>query len=126
MLPITNKLIEKIVVEMAQNGGFSIDLTTGKYEFNSGFFVAIDNTEQTSPVYKGTQTRTFIKNFIVQNWDVLKLPHKVLGLWIENGKIYVDVSTLYDSEEAAYNIGKYAGQLAIYDNASKKTITIEQ
>lgn len=122
--PITKELIEKIVINMATEGGYSIDLKTGVDNFETGYFVAIDDTEETHPVYKGTLIRTFIKQFIVKNWDLLDQSNKVLGLWIENGKIYADVSTLYETQTEALTIGRLAGQLAIFDNASKTAINL--
>lgn len=123
--PITNDLIEKIVINTIQNGGYSIDLKTGVDNSETGYFVAIDNTEDTTSVYKGTLVRTFIKAFIVKNWDILDRSNKVLGLWIENGKMYADVSTFYGSITEALTVGRLAGQIAIYDNANNEAINLD-
>lgn len=125
MQPITNELIERILLSTIKDGGFSIDLKTGVHNFESGYFVAADNTEKTHSLTKGTTIRAVIKNFIVENWGLLKEANKVLGLWIFDGKIYLDISTLYASKTDSLTAARVANQLAIWDNKNKVEIKID-
>ena len=124
MITITNKLIEKILINTLQKGGYSIDLSNGEDSFNKGYFVAVDNTEVQTPLAKGTLTRTAIKNFIIENRLLLNVKGRVLGLWIESNKLYIDVSKKYNELEYAKKCGIRAKQLAIFCNETKEVIDL--
>lgn len=48
-----------------------------------------------------------------------------LGLWIDNGYIYIDVSLCFDNLATAYMIGRKNEQIAIFDNANKISIYLK-
>ncbi len=123
---IDTDLLEKIVVKTVMDGGYSINMSTKKDSFDSGYFVSLDKTEVRVSIYKGTLLRGVIKEFLIANSDLLSAPDKVLGLWVDEGFIYVDVATLIESFVTARDVAITNEQLAIYDNYNKKTIYLNQ
>ena len=47
-----------------------------------------------------------------------------VGLWMDNGLLYVDVSESYDNLSQAMTVAKERDQLAIYDQLEDKVITV--
>lgn len=47
-----------------------------------------------------------------------------VGLWMDRGLLYVDVSESYDSLEDAMRVGRERDQLAIYDQVADKVIVV--
>lgn len=45
-----------------------------------------------------------------------------IGLWLDNGIIYIDISRVIQSKENALKLAKEQNQKAIYDLKNKKTI----
>lgn len=48
-----------------------------------------------------------------------------IGLWHDNGTLYIEPSYYIDDRDYALKLGKYYGQLAIYDWSINDSITIE-
>lgn len=42
-------------------------------------------------------------------------PNKFVGVWIENGKAYVDISERIATKRRALEVGKERNQISIYD-----------
>lgn len=47
-----------------------------------------------------------------------------VGLWMDDGKLYVDVSESYDRLDVAMRVAKERDQLAIYDQMADKALTV--
>ena len=47
-----------------------------------------------------------------------------LGGWINDGKLYLDISVVYDNEEEAIRMAKENKQLAYFDIANGKEIFV--
>ena len=124
MISVNNKRIESILTNALNNGGYSISLKDSNDSFNSGYFVSIDETEIIIDLSKGTQTRQAIKNFIFKNRNLLNESNKVLGLWINKGQLYIDVSTQIKSLKLALTCGLLHNQKAIFDNETKTEINV--
>jgi len=68
---------------------------------------------------KGTETQTTLKDFsksLLKQY--IKLATKrdaFIGLWLDNGVLYVDISVNVMKRETALSMAKLNNQLAIYD-----------
>ncbi len=47
-----------------------------------------------------------------------------LGAWIDDGRLYLDISRAYASRSTAEMVGKRSGQLAIYDSETGEAILL--
>jgi hypothetical protein len=65
---------------------------------------------------------TVLSEYIIDNADELSSEHSFVGLWIDNGMVYLDVSVKYDDLETACYVGIINDQKAIYDNANAVAI----
>lgn len=107
-----------------QNKGLTaIILSGGNYQlFNpkTGYFVSFTNN------------RTSLKEFnsgdnslLISELKQARGRHDyLLGIWIDEGRVYVDRSQWYTDLDVAKKKGKSQGQKAIWDCANNKEITL--
>ena len=50
----------------------------------------------------------------------------IIGTWIDNGILYVDINKIEKNYTRAVELGKSQKQLAIYDNINKKSIYLKK
>ena len=63
-----------------------------------------------------------LKEYIINNAEELSSDESFVGVWIDNGEAYLDVSVRYNDLEAACYAGILSDQKAIYDNANAVAI----
>lgn len=61
-----------------------------------------------------------IAKHILAHW--LTYAQNYLGLWVNEGKIYIDVAAVLHDKEYAIGLGKAHNQIAIFDLANMATI----
>ncbi len=115
---------DSIVETHNANGGSTINLTTGK-PITEGFAVAISKDyEKVIPGDKLTKEQ--LDAYKSEHQDVLDAdPRRTIGTWVDNGKTYLDISTVLPTEKEAIEVGKQNNQLAIFDLKTFTTIPIE-
>lgn len=87
-----------------QNGGATLNQQGLAVSYKTGYQVS-ERDVAILPVYK--LTLKFIKS--------LMAPNKFVGVWIENGKAYVDISERIATKQRALEVGKERNQISIYD-----------
>lgn len=111
---LSEKLINSIVKETIKNGGYS-------QVKNKRFMVAIPNHEKIINI--NDFSNKTISDYIKDNLNVIS--DKIgLGTWLNNDKVYLDLSIGIDDLKQAIDFAKSSNQLAIYDTVENVEITI--
>lgn len=110
-------------------GGGTINAMTGAAA-DRGFAVSVKGAEL---VTSSPPSATLIKQWLIEYADMICdtlheegfTPH--LGCWVnpENGKVYLDVSLVLDTEEAAEAAALDHGQLAYYVLHEARTVFVD-
>ncbi len=118
-----NDASPKLAELLAAKGGFTMQPIEGMSPA-SGFAVG-EHPEAELILNKDDATPESIMQWLVANRSAFNDPRAHAGAWLnqEDGKVYLDVATVYDSEEQAAKSAMDNGQLGIFDLASGKTIT---
>lgn len=109
------------------NGGSSFNLLTGEYNPNDGFMVAIKGHELQIPVE--SFNHKVLSDYIKKNADLLIsgiTDDKFVGSWVEDGIVYLDCSVKFERIVPALEAGIAQGELAIWDNKDKYSISCTQ
>lgn len=102
--------IKKITLKaIKENGGATLNDGCKEVCYKTGYQVS-ERDVAILPIYK--LTLKFIKSLVE--------PHKFVGIWIENGKAYVDISERITAKNRALEIGKERNQISIYDWKNQK------
>jgi len=65
-----------------------------------------------------------LKNFIAKNAIHLHNDNRFVGGWVNDNKVYLDISVSIEDLESAIYIGMHNNQKAIFDCANSKTIIL--
>ena len=112
--------LRKFLSEVLKNGGGSYNITTGESNPTDGYMVSLPNNELI--IDADDLCATVLSEYIINNAEELSSNESFVGLWIDNGKAYLDVSVKYNDIEAACYVGILNDQKAIYDNANAVAI----
>ena len=99
------------IVAIIKNGGATLDKHGEAITFNRGYQVSKKDCFILS--VKNVDKITEAVNEILR-----RIAHEegsYCGLWVDNGKIYADISELIKSEKKAVKIGKARKQISVYD-----------
>jgi len=112
----------KIIDKVREDGGCSYSPTYGHLT-KAGYGVSPykDREEQ---ILFSELTENDIKNYYNENVDLLVLPNHYLGVWVDNGVAYLDVSVFEPNKKKALSIAANSSQLAIYDIGNQKTVFV--
>jgi hypothetical protein len=69
-------------------------------------------------------TPDVVDAYIEAHREELENPDNFLGIWIDNGSVYIDISTVIDDRSEAYARAPQAGQLAMFDLGSMQEIPV--
>jgi uncharacterized FlgJ-related protein len=67
-----------------------------------------------------------LKEYVRKHRETIKAEGNYLGGWIDNGKLYLDISKVIKDRNEAVKAAERAEQLAIYDLGEGKTIEIKK
>lgn len=112
--------LRKFLSEVLKNNGGSYNITTGESNPTDGYMVSLPNNELV--IDADDLCATVLREYIIDNADDLYSENSSVGIWIYNGKAYLDVSIKYNDIEAACYAGILSDQKAIYDNANAVAI----
>lgn len=110
------EITKEMIMEVIQKGGASFK--NGKLvNLKSGFMASV----------RGSESKIAISNIdwiftVVNNYTRNGVNMGYVGLWVENGFVYVDFSKRFKSKNAALVFGRKNNQIAIFDN--KKGLAI--
>lgn len=93
--------------QVKENGGLTIDINGQVVAYRNGYQVSKKDLA-IIPVYK------------VRKYALIKILNTLestecLGMWIDNGKMYIDCSERIGNKRMALKVGKARNQLSIYN-----------
>ena len=112
--------LQTFLSEVQKNNGGSYNITTGESNPTNGYMVSLPNNELV--IDANDLCTTMLSEYIMTNIEELCSDKSFVGLWIDNGKAYLDVSVKYNDIETACYVGILSDQKAIYDNANAVAI----
>lgn len=113
-------MIDNLLTNGTNNGGFTIDGNLKPIQEKNGYMVSLYGYEKTYP-YNGDY-KTLKADLIKYQAMVKQYKNIYIGLWIDKDIIYLDISKHYTSKKRALQAGINNDQLAIYDIAKNKSI----
>lgn len=112
----------KLIDKVRADGGCSYSPTYGDMK-KTGYGVS-PYKEREEQVLFANLTENDLRNYYNENADLLALPNHYLGVWVDNGIAYLDVSVYEPNKKKALYIASHNHQLAIYDLGNQKTIPV--
>lgn len=107
--------IEKII----KNGGATLTRELEEAQDNKRYVVSVYGQEK---VFRLNQLEE-LEKAVLDYAKALKKGYYI-GLWVNNNKVYLDVSTSFDRKGQAMDFGKNNKQIAIFDIKENKSINI--
>lgn len=101
----------KIIEQAIQNGGISYSINNGDCNPSSGYMVSVLGCETKVDLIN----LDLVVRFIKHNIDLLSDSKSYLGIWLNDGVWYLDVSCNYETLGSAIIEGTKNKQLAIWD-----------
>lgn len=117
---------EGLFYRVGKSGGFSyqpIDDTSPK----TGYAVSTFPQYETALDYE-TLTENDIYEYLIEHRELFDDPNVYAGGWhdTEAGKVYLDISTIVDSQEKATTLAREHNQEGIYDLGQGQTIIVKE
>ena len=109
------KLIEKII----KNGGATLTSTLEDADLKNGYMVSEVGAER---VFGLDEVEAIEKTLIKYSKKITA--NQFVGAWMDDDKLYIDISRHYKSKKQALRVGADNKQLAIYDIANEESIYI--
>lgn len=124
--------LRNFIESIRENGGASYNFSNGEFNPTNGYFVSIVGMEKVIDIKNVidcwevfiVKGRKILKEYIAENLEMLDKENVFLGAWIHEGKLYLDCSQKIDSLSDAVTKGMQRDQLAIFDAAKGKEITL--
>lgn len=116
---IENKNIKNLFNDAIKNGGLTVNKSGQAVSFETGYQVSkkdcfvIDIKKKAKCLKSINQILNEIES------------HEFCGLWIDNKKLYVDITVNITNKQKAVEIGKKLKQLSIYDWQQKTCINLK-
>ena len=89
------------------NGGMTIDKQGNPLQYKSGYQVSAEDLE-IIPAYKLRKTH------LIEMLNAIPVG-SCLGVWLDNGKAYIDRSARISNKRLALKVGRELNQISIYD-----------
>ena len=115
---MTKRQYKAILNYLNEFDGATIDATTGNIALlDAGYMVSLAGYEKQvkKPSFRALNKAQKIAQ---QNGGFL-------GLWLDAGTLYIDVSVCVDTIQTAFMLGRKNEQKAIYDNNAKMSIYLK-
>lgn len=118
-----NKKIKNIIDYTIKNGGCSFNSKLDILEDLKGYTISVQKYE-----YKTTiKNINEIEKNILKKMEILKnRKNYIMGTWIDDGILYIDINKIEKNYTRAVEFGKSQKQLAIFDNINKKSIYLKK
>lgn len=108
--------------ELSLTGGFSYNATTGSFNPSTGYMVSLADFEE--QFYFDDFENKDIKQYFVKHVKQLCKDESFLGGWVDGNQVFLDVSINIDDLETAIYTGIMNDQVAIFDCANQRVITL--
>jgi len=125
LINVFNYVTEKDEKGNYIHGGATYNINTHEFNPTSGYIVALIGHEKIVDVPTTlNEWQDIMTDYLTASvWDCIAEQHNVyLGFWIEEGKLYIDLSERYEDFETAFKVGFERGQKAIWDSANSVSI----
>lgn len=109
------------IENILENQGATLTKTLRKSSLKSGYMVSLEGYEVK---IKATQSTKLMYEIGRANGKAEGIENSYVGIWIENGIAYIDVSVNIKDKKKAIEFGNLNKQLAIYDIKNKEVITL--
>ena len=117
--PITMNLTKVLETAIA-NKGISYSISTGNYNVTTGYMVSIQGQEWKVSTINDDILKFYVKHHLNELWD----EDRFLGIWLNKGQWYLDVSVNVEDLDEALRLGKNNNQIAIWDCAKAEEIRL--
>lgn len=107
------ELMNKVV----NGGGFSLNVAGESA--NSGYMVSKQNFETVIPMSVLSQNLLLV---LVNEYRAKLGKNEFVGAWVDNDKLYLDISENVQDKDEAVKLGKERSQLGIFDLSTFETI----
>lgn len=111
---LNNKMINEII----KNGGATLDVNFNDFNVSTGYMVSLYSYE----VKIDINDIEAIKKEIENKKEEAKKRNAYIGLWVENGLVYLDISKHIIDYNEALETARNNEQMAIYDLKNDKSI----
>ena len=118
-----NNKINKIIEYTQKKGGCSFNSKLEILEDLKGYTISIAKYEYKTTIKNIDEIEKNIKNKINL---VGNKKNYIIGTWIDNGILYIDINKIELNYTRAVEFGKSQKQLAIFDNVNKKSIYLKK
>lgn len=108
--------------ELSLTGGFSYNATTGSFNPSTGYMVSLAGFEE--QFYFDDFENKDIKQYFVKHVKQLCKDESFLGGWVDGNQVFLDVSININDLETAIYTGIMNDQVAIFDCANQRVITL--
>jgi hypothetical protein len=113
---LTGKTTPSALKAMAIKGGFTFDPKRGRMRSNGVAVAVSPEFEFTFSLEEfGKSGVKIIKDYVKKHASALAEPKAHLGAWVENEKVFLDVSVVKKGLSEAADLGRLNDQLAIFD-----------
>ena len=112
-------LNNKMIKEMIKNGGATLDVNYNNFNASAGYMVSLDGYEAKTDI---DNIEAIKKEIETKKEIAQKIKGAYIGLWVDNGLMYVDISKHIINYNRALEVARNNKQLAIYDLKNDKSI----
>lgn len=113
--------VTEFLATARQQGGCTVKLSDGSSP-ETGYMVARADCEMTVPTRE--LDAKIVQRYISEYFAYLAEPKAFLGIWLNDGIAYLDVSYVFADKQSAINFARLNSQLAIYNVATGETIDL--
>lgn len=112
-----------IISKVHHNGGITVDRAGKEYK-GAGYAVAV--SKDTEIVIREELFSSDMLDRVFKLYaHNLQRDNVYLGIWKDNGKVYLDLSEVIQDKEQAIEAGKQRKQIAIFSFEDLETITLD-
>lgn len=124
--------VAEVPVRNALSGGFTWDPRTGNFDFLEGFPVGVSPLHTFKIPVEEFHSKNILEFLGHKGYTTTRVarlladdPKKMIGGWVSDGDVYLDVSKVFDDVDEAKRVAARFGEIAIYDLKAGKDILIE-
>lgn len=111
-------LNNKMIKEILKNGGATLDTNYNNFNASAGYMVSLFGYE----IKIDINNIEAIKKEMEQKKEEAKKYNAFIGLWVDNGLVYLDISKHMIDYNRALEVARNNEQLAIFDLKKKDSI----
>ena len=122
-------VLDEIDASRRADGGFTWNPRTGGFDFSEGYISGVSPLHTRAIPVEEFTAQDVIDYLDFRGYDnktvgqlLAQDPSKMVGGWAHEGRIYLDVSKVFDSEAEALKVATRLGEDAIWDAKNAKSV----